>query len=51
MNDFDPTLTYHEIIVPTTENLKNSYIMNICVKNNLPILLIGPTGTGKSILV
>ena len=49
--DFDPTLTYHELIVPTTENLKHSYILNLCVKNNIPILFIGPTGTGKSVSI
>jgi dynein heavy chain len=49
--EFDPTLTYHELIVPTTENLKNSYILNLCIKNSLPVLFVGPTGTGKSVLV
>ena len=49
--DFDPSLTYHELIVPTTENLKNSYMLNLCVKNNLPVLFIGPTGTGKSMSI
>lgn len=49
--DFDSSLTYHELIVPTTENLKNSYILNLLVKNNIPTLFVGPTGTGKSVLV
>lgn len=50
-SNFDPTLTYHELIVPTTENLKHSYILNMCVKNNIPVLFVGPTGTGKSVSV
>jgi dynein heavy chain len=49
--DFDPSLTYHELIVPTTENLKNSYILNLCIKNNIPNLFVGPTGTGKTVLI
>ena len=50
-NEFDSSLTYHELIIPTTENLKNSYILNLCTKNNLPVLLVGPTGTGKTVMV
>ena len=49
--EFDSSLTYHEIIIPTTENLKNSYVLNLCVKNNIPVNFVGPTGTGKSVLV
>ncbi len=49
--EFDPALTYHELIVPTTENLKNSYMLNLCVKNSMPVLFVGPTGTGKSVSV
>ena len=49
--EFDPSLTYHELIVPTTENLKNTYVLNLCIRNNIPVNLIGPTGTGKSVLI
>jgi dynein heavy chain len=49
--DFDPSLTYHELIVPTTENLKHSYMLNLCVKSSIPVLFVGPTGTGKTVSI
>jgi len=48
---FDPSLTFHELIVPTTENLKHTYMLNLSVKSHTPALFVGPTGTGKSVSV
>ena len=41
----------NQIIVPTTESLKIARMLRLCQTNRLPLLLIGPTGTGKSVSV
>jgi dynein heavy chain len=38
-------------IVPTSESLKIARLLELCVGNRLPVLLVGPTGTGKSVSV
>jgi dynein heavy chain len=40
-----------QIIVPTTESLKITRLLELCVGSRLPVLLVGPTGTGKSVSV
>jgi dynein heavy chain len=37
--------------VPTTESLKISSTIELCLAHKLPLLLVGPTGTGKSVSV
>lgn len=45
----DPTLKFNEIVIPTTETLKYTFLLDLFVKNELPVLMIGPTGTGKTV--
>ena len=40
---------YHEIIVPTIDFARISYIYDYAISNKFPLLLIGPTGTGKTL--
>lgn len=40
-----------EVIVPTTDTIRYSFLLRQCVNNGLPLMFIGTTGTGKSILV
>ena len=40
---------YHEIIVPTIDFARISYIYDYAINNKFPLLLIGPTGTGKTL--
>lgn len=40
-----------EIIVPTKETGYITYWLDLCLKKEVPIILIGPTGTGKSAIV
>ncbi|CAG9819767.1 unnamed protein product [Phaedon cochleariae] len=42
MNDF---------LVPTADSLRTAMILNMFIKNQKPCILIGPTGTGKTILI
>lgn len=41
----------HNIIVKTSDTLKYSYLIASYLSENLPLLLCGPTGTGKTTLV
>ena len=45
-----PTAQYHEIIVPTTDTVRYSYLLTRTILNGLPLLMVGETGTGKTIL-
>ena len=42
---------FHDIIVPTVDTIRYSYLLSTCIDNGIPLLFVGPTGTGKSILV
>lgn len=44
-----PTTPYNELIVPTSDTIRNSYLINLMIMNNHHILLTGPTGTAKTI--
>jgi dynein heavy chain len=42
---------FERIIVQTADSAKYTYLMDILINHNLPILFVGPTGTGKSVYV
>jgi len=42
---------YQDIVVPTVDTIRYSYLLNINLENRKPMLLVGPTGTGKSVYV
>jgi len=56
---FAQHLQPHEIIVPTIDTTRYTFLLDVCVKNaQLPhslnrmgLLLVGPTGTGKTIYI
>lgn len=37
-----------DIIVETNDTVRYSYLLDLYVKNRIPLLFCGPTGTGKS---
>jgi dynein heavy chain, axonemal len=40
-----------DVIVTTTDKVKYSYLLELFIKNEIPVLYVGPTGTGKSIYI
>ncbi|KAK9874446.1 hypothetical protein WA026_002785 [Henosepilachna vigintioctopunctata] len=40
-----------DILVPTSDTMRNVSILNMHVSNNVPILLLGPTGQGKTLCI
>ena len=40
-----------EIIVPTTEVLKQKHLLDMFAGNGKPVLFVGPTGTGKTVAI
>ncbi|KAM3174254.1 hypothetical protein ACTXT7_010920 [Hymenolepis weldensis] len=47
----DTTGKYSDILVPTLDNIRLVKVMEMLLRNGLPILGIGPTGTGKTVCI
>ncbi|XP_067102135.1 dynein axonemal heavy chain 1 [Osmerus mordax] len=44
-----PETSYSDIIVPTQDTVRMSFLMDMLLSNKKPVLCIGPTGTGKTL--
>uniref|UniRef100_A0A8C3DXB0 Dynein axonemal heavy chain 12 n=1 Tax=Corvus moneduloides TaxID=1196302 RepID=A0A8C3DXB0_CORMO len=57
-NDFIEQISYsdknvkiQDIIVPTMDTVRYTYLLDLFITHGKPLLLVGPTGTGKSVYV
>lgn len=41
----------NQIIIPTIETIRNCAIMQFLVQHQKAVMIVGPTGTGKSVYV
>jgi dynein heavy chain, axonemal len=44
-----PDLEYQDITITTLDVVRYTYLIDILVQHHCPVLLVGPTGTGKSV--
>jgi dynein heavy chain len=46
---YDPSLEYSELIIPTQDSVRYTYLLDLLVKHDKHVLMTGPTGTGKTV--
>ncbi|XP_068166194.1 dynein axonemal heavy chain 12-like [Antennarius striatus] len=54
LEQIDPdniTTKPEDVIVPTIDTVRYTYLMDHFISHDIPLLLVGPTGTGKSVYV
>jgi len=44
------SMTFHDMIVPTVDTMRNGFMLDVLVKNKQYVMLVGATGTGKTVL-
>jgi dynein heavy chain len=47
--EIDSKMSFSEIIVPTTDSVRNTYMLDLLLSNDKHVLMVGATGTGKTI--
>lgn len=48
--NYDPKVSFFNILVPTIDTLRYNHALNILLKQNCNVLFIGETGVGKSVI-
>jgi dynein heavy chain len=46
---YNPKLGFDELVIPTQDTIRYTYILNQLLINNKCVMMTGPTGTGKSV--
>lgn len=46
-----PTASFKSITVPTADTMTMTFMLQKSLDNRTPLLLVGPTGTGKTVVV
>uniref|UniRef100_A0A8D2NCT6 Dynein axonemal heavy chain 12 n=1 Tax=Zonotrichia albicollis TaxID=44394 RepID=A0A8D2NCT6_ZONAL len=47
----DKNVNIQDIIVPTMDTVRYTYLLDLFITHGRPLLIVGPTGTGKSVYV
>jgi dynein heavy chain len=47
----DDKAEFERIVIPTVESTRNSFVLSTLVANKVPVMFIGPTGTGKTLAI
>jgi dynein heavy chain len=48
---FDTQASFAELIVPTMDSVRYTYLLDLLITHDKHVLMVGPTGTGKSVNV
>ena len=49
--DIAPSASVSSLIVPTSETVRQTFFFDLFLSHQVPVLFVGPTGTGKSAIV
>ena len=47
--EYDPKVKFNELVVPTNDSVRNKYMLHTLSLNGKHCLMVGPTGTGKTV--
>jgi dynein heavy chain len=48
---YNSDVTFAELVVPTKDAIRNTYLIDRLVRNNYNVMAVGPTGTGKTLTI